>query len=285
MSTDTTFAASSGLETSPPEPTAILVEACSALEVTARRTADLVRSLPDLGLRLPPPSEWTAREAAVHLVNYAGVYTDIAGGTPSPVAVQAREALAVENARRIAEVTETDPGRLADLMTESTGRFLDAVTGRSGDLRVVFHQSTPMDLASLVCICLGEHLLHGYDIATAAGFPWPIDPLHARLVLHGYGPVYANVLNPVTTRGLTAGYAIELRGGASFTVCFAEGTYGVEPGGSTSADCTISADPVAYLLVASGRLSQWPAIALGLIGAGGPRPELALGFVDLFRYP
>lgn len=106
-------------------------------------------------------------------MNHAGVYIDIAGGTPSPVAIQAREALAVENARRIAEIAETDPGRLADLMTESTGRFLDAVAGCSGDLRVVFHENTPMDLASLVCICLGEHLLHGYDIATAARFPCP----------------------------------------------------------------------------------------------------------------
>jgi hypothetical protein len=32
------------------------------------------------------------------------------------------------------------------------------------------------------------------------------------------------------------------------------------------------------LLVSSGRLSQWAAIALGLLRAGGRRPDLALGF-------
>lgn len=46
----------------------------------------------------------------------------------------------------------------------------------------------PLDLARLVCIIVGEHLIHGYDIATADGHPWPIEPDHAKLVLYGYGP-------------------------------------------------------------------------------------------------
>jgi hypothetical protein len=267
------------------DPMTILAEARSALEVTASRTADLVRSLPDLNVVLPPQSVWTAREAAIHLVNYAGVYTDIANGIPSPVAIQAKEYLAAENARRIAEIPETDPEKVADLMTEGVAGLLEVTAGRSGDQPVVFHQNTPMDLAGLVCICVGEHLLHGYDIAAAVGSPWPIDPLHAQLVLYGYGPIYANVLNSATTQGLTASYGIELRGGPSFTVRFVDGEYGLELPDSGPVDCTISADPVAYFLVATGRMSQWEAIALGLIGAGGPRAELALGFVDLFVYP
>jgi uncharacterized protein (TIGR03083 family) len=267
------------------DPTTILAEARSALEATASRTAELVRSLPDLNVPLPSQSEWTAREAAIHLVNYAGVYTDIANGAPSPVAIQAKESLAAENARRIAEIPERDPEKVAHLMTEGVAGFLEATAGRSGDQRVVFHENTPMDLAGLVCICVGEHLLHGYDIATAVRSPWPIDPLHAELVLYGYGPVYANVLNPATTKGLTASYGIELRGGPSFTVRFVDGKYGLEPPDSGPVDCTISADPAAYLLVGAGRISQWEAIALGLIGAGGARPELALGFVPLFVYP
>jgi uncharacterized protein (TIGR03083 family) len=269
----------------PLDPTTILADARSALEATASRTAELVRSLPDLNAPLPGQSTWTAREAAIHLVNYAGVYTDIANGMPSPVAIQAKEALAAENARRIAEVPERDPEKVTDLMTEGVTRFLDSTASRSGDQRIIFHENTPMDLAGLVCICVGEHLLHGYDIATAVGSPWPIDPHHAELVLYGYGPVYANVLNPATTRGLTASYGIELRGGPSFTVRFVDGTYSLEPPDSGAVDCTISADPVAYLLVAAGRMTQWEAIALGLISAGGKRPELALGFVPLFVYP
>jgi uncharacterized protein (TIGR03083 family) len=281
MATDRTIHEPSGLS----GPITILAGARSALEATAGRTADLIRSLPDLNTPLPPPSVWTVRDAAIHLVNYASVYIDIANGMPSPVAIQAREYLAVENARRIAEVAETDPQRVADLITEGETRFLEATAGRSGDQRVVFHEGTPMTLADLVCICLGEHLLHGYDIATAVHVPWPIDPRHAELVLNGYGPIYANVLNPTTTHRLTAAYGVELRRGSSFAVRFVDGRYGLEPSGSAPVDCTISADPVAYLLVAAGRMSQWEAIALGLIAAEGPKPQLALGFVDLFMYP
>jgi uncharacterized protein (TIGR03083 family) len=285
MATDATRPAPSGLQQGPSDLTTILTQARSALESTARRTVDLVRSLPDLDVPLPPPSVWTVREAAIHMVTYNDVYVEIAKGTPSPLALQARAPLAIENDRRIAEVSETDPGRVADLLAQGTARLLEATAGRSGDETVIFHENNAMDLAGMVCICLGEQLLHGYDIATAVEFPWPIDPVHAQLVLYGYGPLYPKVLNPVTTQGLTAGYGIELRGGSSVTARFAEGRLGLEPAVSGSVDCTITADPVAYLLVASGRLSQWPAIALGLIGAGGPRPELALGFVDLFEYP
>jgi hypothetical protein len=50
-------------------------------------------------------------------------------------------------------------------------------------------------------------------------------------------------------------------------------------------DCTITADPVAFLLVDSGRMSQWAAIAVGLMKADGNRPELALRFNNLFLFP
>jgi hypothetical protein len=40
-----------------------------------------------------------------------------------------------------------------------------------------------------------------------------------------------------------------------------------------------TADPVAFLLVSSGRLSQWAAITLGLLAADDDRPELTLGYL------
>jgi putative sterol carrier protein len=92
-------------------------------------------------------------------------------------------------------------------------------------------------------------------------------------------------VNPKTAQGLNAGFGIEIRGGGEFTVRFTDGAYGVEPAGSLPIDCTISADPAAFLLVGTGRLSQWPAIALGRYSPGGPDPQLALRFVDLFLYP
>lgn len=266
------------------DPTTILTDARSALEVMAKQTADLLRSLPDANVSIPD-SSWTVRQAAVHLANYGPVYAEIARGGPSPVTSNAVPDLARENAARIADVAESDPAKLSELMSEGVGALLEGTLRRRGDQAVLFHQGVVMDVAGLVCISLGEQVLHGYDMARAVRRPWPIDPTHAQLILYGYGPVFPTLVNPETAPGVTASFGIELRGGARFGVRFTNGECSVEGPDSGPIDCVISADPVAFLLVGSGRITPWAAIALGLLGAGGPRPELALGFADLFAYP
>lgn len=169
------------------DPNMILSEARVALEVTAGRNAAMLRALADLETPLPGSSSWTVRDAAVHLVNYAGIYTDIAQGTPSPVGEVTREKLAAENDLRIADIPETKPTVLAQLLLESVGGFLEATATLPGDQPVVFHAGINLDVAALSAIALAEQLLHGYDIAQAIGAPWSIDTEYARLVLYGYG--------------------------------------------------------------------------------------------------
>ena len=266
------------------DPTAILSAARLALEETAGRLATMVRALPDLEAPLSNSDHWTVREAAVHLVNYGGIYADIAQGMASPVRALNRENLLVENDMRIADVPETEPAKVADLLLESVDVLLEGTASLPGGQPVVFHGGTPSDVAGLVGIMLGEYILHGYDIAEVVGVPWPIDRDHAQLVLYGYAPCYGPLVNPKTAQGLNACFGIEIRGGAAFTVRFTDGVYGVEAP-SPDVDCSISADPAAFLLVGSGRLSPWSAMALGLFAPGGADPNLALRFLDLFVYP
>lgn len=265
-------------------PTTVLPQARSALEATARRTAELIRSLPDLDVPIPG-SEWTVREAGAHLVNTAGVHRDIAEGTPSPMESLTPEAMAAANAGRLADIPESDPGKMAGLLTEGVAEFLEATAHRAGDEEISFHAGLRGDLAVLTCISLGELVLHGYDMATAVRSPWPIDPQHAELVLYGYRVYFGGLLDPETVRGLTASYAIELTTGGSFVVSFVDGQYRIDAVASETADCSISADPVAFLLAASGRITEWEAIALGAFRAEGCRPDLALNFMNIFAYP
>jgi hypothetical protein len=137
----------------------------------------------------------------------------------------------------------------------------------------------------LVGIAVAEHLLHGYDMAVALSRPWPIDPDHAAVGVIGYGACEGQWLNPVTSAGHTAGYAVELTTGQRYTIRFVEGEHRVELPGSGSVDCTVTANPVALLLVHGRRISRWAGIALGMLRAGGDRPELALGLDELFRLP
>ena len=263
-----------------------LEDARAAVAAAAARVAELCRSLPSADVPIPN-SEWTVREAVVHVVFMADVYAEIAAGTPGPIADFGVATVARRNADRIADMPESDPGKLADLILHAAGRFTDATANRAGADLVHYVEFSPtnIELTQLAGILLGEFVIHGYDIAAAVGAPWPISTRDALAVLAGYAPIFGWVTNPDTANCHNAGYGIELRGGPRFTIRFVDGQYQLEPPDTGPVDCTISADPVAYLMLACGRLTQWEAIALGLLSAAGQRPELALGFTKLFVYP
>lgn len=263
---------------------AVLLAARSALAEATDRAAALIRSLPDLDRPLGGGSTWSVREAAVHLLDNEG-YTEMANRVPSPLTSIALEDVAQANDQFIADIPESDPGKVADLITEAGARLLRSTDDRAGDQPVTFHGGLGIDLAALVSIALGETILHGYDIASAVRAPWPIDPRPAALVVDGYTRIDPVFLNPATTAGLTTAYRLQLRNGDAYTIQFRSGNCVITPATDEPADCEISADPAAYLLVRAGRLSPWAAFALGLISGAGARPDLAGRYPDLFAFP
>lgn len=264
--------------------TEVLGHTRDAIAGATERVAELIASIPD-PLALAPNSPWTVRDFAAHLIVAGSVYTDMAQGIPAPYQSLEPAYLHAEFTRRQADIAETDPGKLSRLVVDAMEGFLDATTDSPGDTPVIFHGQNPYTVAGIAGVLLGEELLHGYDIATAIGRPWPLDLADTQLVLAAYAPVFGWVLNPETTRGLSAGFGIELRGVGEMTVRFTDGVFGLEDAGAAPVDATISADPVAFLMVGTGRLSRYQAIALGLMSVGGNHPDLAIGFPDLFLYP
>ncbi|MGH8973578.1 MAG: maleylpyruvate isomerase family mycothiol-dependent enzyme [Acidimicrobiia bacterium] len=264
------------------DPTTTLQAAHVGIAETAQRAAALVRSLNDATAPIRPGT-WTVREAAVHLTIEANNCIEVTHGAPTPVVTSNADFNALSEAR-IADIPETEPCKLSELITQVADHLLDATQGRSGDQPVTYY-GIPCSLAQMMGMELAEWVLHGYDIAKATGHPWPIDPVHAQVVLHGYAPIFQVCVRPKTARAHTAAYGIDLRGGEGFVIRFTNGQFAWEGAGSGPVDCVISADPVAFLMAVLGRLSQWEAIALGLLSASGNRPELALGFLDLFAIP
>lgn len=264
--------------------TELLGHTRDAIAGATERVAELIASIPD-PMAFAPNSPWTVRDFAAHLVLAGSVYTDMAQGVPAPYQSTEPTYLHAEFTRRNADIAETDPGKLSRLFVDAMEGFLDATSDSPGDTPVIFHGQNPFTVAGAAGVLLGEELLHGYDIATAIGRPWPLDPAATQLVLAAYAPALGFLLNPDTTRGFSAGFGIELRGVGEMTVRFTDGVFGLEEAGAGPVDATISADPVAFLMVGSGRLSRYQAIALGLLCVGGNRSELAIGFWDLFRYP
>jgi hypothetical protein len=262
----------------------ILSQGRSALSEVNTQMAALLTSVPDFELPVPG-SRWTIAETAVHILNDASIHAGVAVGTPSPRTATDKAGVAVDNDRFIKETSERDRGRLVGLIGDAIDRLLAATAAQPAYKEVLWALGVPLTLAHLVCLELSEMVLHGYDIAAAAGLPWPISPLQAELILFSYGPLYHTVVNHERVADLTIGVGIELRDGPASVVRFVDGQFRMDATDSGPVDCQISVEARAFLMVVSGRLSQWAAIALGLMSASGDHPELALGFRDLFLYP
>jgi len=262
------------------EPTEILAAAREGLTAMGERYARLVEDLEDTSIPIPD-SEWTVREAAVHVAGGPRRYAALATGEVDLSAVPAdKEVLAARMRSILADNPETDPQRLADQVREGYGVLMEVIATIPADQPIAYYAG--LNIASII---LGEPILHGYDIATAVGVPWPIDPEYAAVAIGGYQRVgYSAIFRPAASAGLEATYRVEVAGTDPFHARVADGTY-TEPEAPGSIDCVISADPVTALLVITGRLKQWPAIALGRLKFTGDRPELGPRFADLFVFP
>ena len=95
--------------------------------------------------------------------------------------------------------------------------------------------------------------VHGHDIATGTGRPWPISAEHAKLILGTVCPkMWPLVVRPEAGRGAPVTYEIRLRGnGPRYVVRVADGTAEVRAAGGP-VDCVISADPVTFCWSATG---------------------------------
>lgn len=247
----------------------------------ADRLCDVLRALPTTSAAVSPA--WTVRDAAAHLVSGTAFYAELAAGATSPITELTPAAMGAFNARRLADIADTEPGALAKAVTASVDHFLDATGGRPGGTPVRWHAGVPLELSQLTGILVGEYLLHGYDIAASAGAAWPIGTDHMALASHPMRTLLPMAVDPATSRGHTAAYRLDLGPLGCSTVRFVDGAVGAGPCDDTPVDCVISADPVAFLLVRQRRLAHTAATALGLLRFGGPRPELGPTYLRLFH--
>jgi uncharacterized protein (TIGR03083 family) len=197
--------------------------------------------------------------------------------------------LAATNAATIAMVDHTDAGQLAELITVGAQRFLDLTAAADPQMECATPWYGPGRTRTVDCLtalALGELTVHGYDIATGTGQPWPISPEHATLILGTVCPEMSPlVVRPEAGRRAPVTYEVRLRGdGPRYVIRVADGTAEVRTAGGP-VDCVISADPVTYLLVVYGRMRLGRALMRGGILAWGRRPWLALRFKNLFFNP
>ncbi|TXS19770.1 maleylpyruvate isomerase family mycothiol-dependent enzyme [Streptomyces sp. adm13(2018)] len=254
-----------------------------AIRGTAEDIAAVLRAAPG-GDGAVPRSAWTLGEAAAHLAQANALMADLAAGHERPYGDGTPGSLAAANERALAGFPERAPGPLAEMITDRAEAFLAAVEERDPEQLVV----TP--LGALRPAVLGSYLLthmlgHGYDLALAFGRPHMLDARRVGLTLPFMIEAMPRVTDPAAVAGLTARFAVRLRGGQAFGVLVADGAVEVTHEPPVRPDCTILTEPVTFLLLGLGRVDPWPVIARGRALGWGRRPWLAPRFPRLFRAP
>ena len=121
---------------------------------------------------------------------FTGFSAAIAGDLPTLKVLQADfpTRLAATNAATIAMVDHTDARQLADLITAGAQRFLDLAAAADPQMECETPWYGPGRTRTpdcLTALALSELTVHGHDIATGTGRPWPIPAEHAKLIQGG----------------------------------------------------------------------------------------------------
>ena len=264
----------------------------AALAEAVARTAQLWRSIADSAVPVPGLT-WTAGQTAAHMVadmrEYAEALTrhvngdDAAINIPDGSPARARTAV---NDRHLIDVPERDLRRLADILEETAASYLAVASAidTSEHVEVLTADGLVLEPAVMTCLLLGEQLIHGLDIARAGRRPWSIGRDDALLVIPAVLSLAPKYLRPSRTKDLDISFELRMRGARRYRMAITDGT-GVVTVAGEKADCVITADPVTFLLIGFGRVSQLPQILRGKLRAGGRKPWLAAKFGTLLASP
>jgi uncharacterized protein (TIGR03083 family) len=266
----------------------------AAISAAADRFTALLRDTDDIA-RQAAGTDWTVAETAAHVsVVLAGFTAAIAGDTQALtpeqyIAADFPTRLAGVNDTTIAMVDRTNAARLAEVITAGAQRFLDLAAAADPQMECEtpwYGPGRTRTVDCLLALALGELTVHGHDIATGTGRPWPIPAEHAKLIVGTVCPEMSPLaVRPEAARRAPVTYEVRLRGnGPRYVIRVADGTAEVRAVGGP-VDCVISADPVTYLLVVYGRMPLGRALMRGGMLARGRRPWLGLRFKTLFFNP
>lgn len=236
--------------------------------------AGLLRNVPD-GSAPVPGLEWNVGEVGAHLVTCARRYEEFARGASSSLGGRT---IAQVNEELLEEYATRDPGEVADDLQSDSAAFIATIAENDSLMTM---GGDPIDRSMAAATWLGELRLHELDISRAVGRRWSLSRDEALLITYSGLSQAPRFVDPEASRGLHATFEVRLRGGETVSMSFDDGRLIVTRGPTASADCRMSTDPIASLLVGYGRVSQWRVGLTGKALVWGRRPWLALRFNKL----
>lgn len=251
-----------------------MAQARAALREIVPDLVALVRGVPDANSA--SVGTWTVGDVTAHLSHSFRADTDAIAGRPVPEAVVTKAGIAEATAKLLAEDRERDPAVLADRIAALAGEF-DDVASRSRSAAVEWLQGARLPPSAVAGHLLVECLVHGHDIAKAAGRPWSIQPRHTLLAIEAFLiPLIAALptafVNQEKAGSFRARIELRLRGGRRMLMVLDGGSLALDAAGARDVDAHIWADPTAFALLFIGRQGIWKPLLQGKLAAWGPRP-------------
>ena len=255
-----------------------------ALRASSARVMELVRSAPDVGIVVPASPEWNVLQTIGHLVNV----------TPRFAAGPEGAGTWADEPPELARINDDELSSLGELrLPELLVAFEDAVEDvirrvgglGEGSRAYRYHGGTSVLADRALGILLAEYLIHGGDVADALHERFPIPREEAVLAIDGVAPIAEGWVDHDAAEGHSATYEIRIREGGTYTLRFDDGNLDAQDGPSAEADCRISADPAAFLLVNYRRRSPWRFVPTGGLVAWGRKPWLGLSLAGRFHRP
>jgi hypothetical protein len=212
---------------------------------------------------------WSARDTAAHLLTVINRYNEF---SPDRLAADPRGVDSI-NAVEMAAWASASTGECLDQLRCEIATFdqrWGAASGIPLDFPFPFHGGATIDYQAAMTNALAEFVMHGYDLATAAGVPWPVHARDAELFC-GFG---SQILPAYVRAGFAGTAAIEVRvSGMLPWVLHVDGPVRRSAllHANDAPTMTVEADPATFILAAYGRLDATAAASRGMrIGGSTP---------------
>ena len=259
------------------------------------RAADLIGSIDDMN-RPVPGLDWTVGQVAAHmLVAIRGNTASMGGNTEQlsqfvPDVAGYSDRMAAMTSRTLAAEPVRDPAAAAAALRDAVTAFVSQAEQQAPDDAVQtpwYGAGASLPVAMDSRLMIGEMLIHGLDIARGLGKPWPLSRDEVLLVIPAIYAMMPRLFKADAARDVNVTFKVRMRGGGTTCIRVQDGYVDSSPWSPLSgrADCALSADPVAFFLLAYGRKGQWPLIAQGRLVSYGRKPWLALSFRSWFVSP
>lgn len=264
------------------------------VEHTARRFVKLLSAVRDPGAGAV--GTWSVGDTAAHVSVAARLdRAATTGRFPdgwNEVLAQAVEArsgdVATMNATALEVVAERDLRSLAASVSEEVGGFVDDTTGTDPAQPALWLGGTQLTVSAVMAHVLFELLVHGRDIAEAAGLPWEIREADALLA-------YERFILPFLGAGTEAFFGadasdefcceLRIRDSRRVLLVFQSGKLSVQEPGTRAVDVRVSGDAAALLLLMFRRMSLLSAVVSGQLLVWGPRPWRFARARRVLRWP